>query len=107
MSATTGTPLARAQVVIALTGNRSATQAVLTSDDGRFEFHVIAGKYSLQSLQKAVEAMNQDGLVVLKGVIDVKHIEALNAKMCADAEKKRTDPNQKYNHRVKCKFFVF
>jgi hypothetical protein len=72
-------------------------QTITLSDDERCK-----GKYSPLTLQKALEAMHQDGLVVLKGVIDVKHIDALNEKMCADADKKRADPDQIYNHAVKC-----
>lgn len=65
------------------------------------------GKYSAVSLGKALEAMHQDGLVVLKGVIDAGHIEALNEKMCADAEIRRKDPNQAYNHSVRCESLFF
>ncbi|KAJ9497373.1 hypothetical protein H2202_007177 [Exophiala xenobiotica] len=74
-------------------------QTITLSDDERCK-----GKYSPLTLQKALEAMHQDGLVVLKGVIDVKHIDTLNGKMCADADKKRADPDQIYNHAVKSNF---
>ncbi|KAI1609984.1 phytanoyl-dioxygenase family protein [Exophiala viscosa] len=77
-------------------------QSVPVSDD---EHH--QGKYSPLSLQKALEALHKDGLVLLKGVIDVKHIQALNDKMCADAELRRTDPNQVYNHGVKYASYLF
>jgi hypothetical protein len=72
-------------------------QTITLSDDERRK-----GKYPPLTLQKALEAMHQDGLVVLKGVIDVKHIDALNEKMCAEADQKRADPDQIYNHAVKC-----
>jgi len=72
-------------------------QSVTVSDEERHK-----GKYSPLSLQKALEALHQDGLVLLKGVIDVKHIQALNDKMCADADLRRSDPDQVYNHGVKC-----
>ncbi|KAJ5731731.1 uncharacterized protein N7483_006239 [Penicillium malachiteum] len=61
-------------------------------------------RYSDLSLQRALEAMHQDGLVVLKGVVDLDHIEALNRQMSADAEKKRDDPGQIYNHAVRSNF---
>ncbi|KAK7899746.1 hypothetical protein LTR67_003491 [Exophiala xenobiotica] len=77
-------------------------QTITLSDDERCK-----GKYSPLTLQKALEAMHQDGLVVLKGVIDVKHIDALNEKMCADADKKRADPDQIYNHAVKYATYLF
>lgn len=73
-------------------------RAVVMSEEER-----LGSKYSPLNLQKALEAMHQDGLVVLKDVIDVEHIEALNKEMCADADKKRDDPNQIFNHKVKCK----
>jgi hypothetical protein len=73
-------------------------RTVALSDEER-----INGRYSDWSLQQALEAMHQDGLVVLKGVVDVDHIKALNERMSADAEKKRDDPNQVYNHLVRCK----
>ncbi|KAJ5924126.1 hypothetical protein N7466_008313 [Penicillium verhagenii] len=71
---------------------------ILTDEERRY------GKYSDLSIQRALEAMHQDGLVVLKGVVDIDHIEALNRQMSADAEKKRDDPNQVYNHSVKSNF---
>lgn len=73
-------------------------QAISMSEEERR-----SGKYSLETLGKALEAMHQDGLVVLKNVIDVDIIQSLNEKMCADAEKKLADPTQTYNHGVKCK----
>ena len=59
-------------------------------------------KYGDKALSKALEALHQDGLVVLKGVVDLDHIEALNRQMSIDAEQKRDDPSQIYNHAVKC-----
>lgn len=47
MNAKTGTPLARARVTIAEVKHRQTMQSLVTGDDGRFEFHVPAGKYSL------------------------------------------------------------
>ncbi|KAJ5094773.1 hypothetical protein N7456_010634 [Penicillium angulare] len=81
--------------------NQSQSQArtVEMSDEERRN-----GKYSDLSLSKALEGMHQDGLVVLKGVVDLNHIAALNRQMSADAEKKRDDPTQTYNHSVKSNF---
>lgn len=62
-----------------------------------------AGKYSPETLAKALGAMNQDGLVVLKGIIPVEVIDKFNTWMCADAEKRISDPSQEYNHGVKCR----
>jgi hypothetical protein len=67
------------------------------SEDERRE-----GKYSFQTRSKALGALHQDGLVVLKGVIPVEMIDKLNAKMCQDADERISDPSQGYNHGVKC-----
>jgi len=47
-----GGALARTRVTIADAKNRQNTQFVITSDDGRFEFHVPAGKFSLQGAKR-------------------------------------------------------
>ena len=47
VDAKSGSALARSRVTIASAKNRQSVQSVITSDDGRFEFHVPAGKYSL------------------------------------------------------------
>ncbi|KAJ3961281.1 hypothetical protein N0V92_002008 [Colletotrichum tropicale] len=54
------------------------------------------GYYKPQTLEKALEAMYQDGFVVLRGVIDVDFIDKLNETMCEDAERKIADPTQLY-----------
>lgn len=43
----TGSPLARARVTIEDAKQRQSVRSVIASDDGRFEFHVPSGKYSL------------------------------------------------------------
>ena len=60
------------------------------------------GVYSPLSLTRVLEALNQDGVVVLRAVIDTEHIDALNEKMCEEAEARIADPDQEYNHGVKC-----
>jgi hypothetical protein len=47
VSAKGANPLARARVTVADVKHRQSIQSVVTGDDGRFEFHVPAGKYSL------------------------------------------------------------
>jgi 5-hydroxyisourate hydrolase-like protein (transthyretin family) len=42
-----GSPLAQSRVTIADAKNQQSVQSVITNDDGRFEFRVPAGKYSL------------------------------------------------------------
>ncbi|KAJ9156200.1 Phytanoyl-dioxygenase family protein [Pleurostoma richardsiae] len=81
------------------TASKDDVVVVTISDEERRR-----GAYSPLSLAKVLGAMHQDGLVVLRGVIDVEHIDALNAKMCEDADKKIADPSQQYNHNVKSNF---
>jgi hypothetical protein len=52
VSATGAHPLARARVVIVNTRNPENVQSLVTSEDGRFEFAVNAGKYSLQAAKR-------------------------------------------------------
>src|SRR5260370_7301556 len=52
VNAKAGGPLARSRVTIADAKNRQSVQSVITSDDGRFEFHVPAGKYSLDGAKR-------------------------------------------------------
>jgi hypothetical protein len=52
VNAKTGGSLARSRVTIADAKNRQSMQSVVTSNDGRFEFHVPAGKYSLDGAKR-------------------------------------------------------
>jgi hypothetical protein len=45
-----------------------------------------AGKFTSQNLEKALIALHQDGLVVLENVVDLQHLEKLNAVMTKDAK---------------------
>ena len=47
-----GSPLARSRVTITDSKKRQSVQSLITGDDGRFEFHVPAGKYSLQGAKR-------------------------------------------------------
>lgn len=52
VNASSGHPLARALVTIADTKTRQKTRAALSSETGRFEFHVPAGKFTLQGSKR-------------------------------------------------------
>ena len=52
VSAKGGSPLARTRVTIADAKIRQNIRFVVTSDDGRFEFHVPAGKFALQGAKR-------------------------------------------------------
>ncbi len=47
-----GNPLARCRITITDAKNRQRLQFVISGDDGRFEFHVPAGKYSLEGAKR-------------------------------------------------------
>lgn len=65
------------------------------------------GTYDSTNLQKALEGMYQDGLIVLKNVAAVEHIGALNKFMTAEAdsimEVKSKEPLSAWNQGVPCK----
>jgi Carboxypeptidase regulatory-like domain len=48
VNAKAGTPLAFCHVILTDVRNRQNVQSVMTSDDGRFAFHVPGGKYALE-----------------------------------------------------------
>src|SRR5882724_12953165 len=48
----TSQPLSRVQVAVTDTKNPQNTQTMVTSEDGRFQFQVGAGKYSLQGSKR-------------------------------------------------------
>ena len=52
VNAKTGSSLARSRVTIADAKNRQSMQSVVTGNDGRFQFHVPAGKYSLDGAKR-------------------------------------------------------
>ena len=52
VNAKAGGPLARARVTIQDAKNRQSMQSLITGDDGRFEFHVPAGKYGLDGAKR-------------------------------------------------------
>src|SRR6202166_3208312 len=52
VNAKTGGSLARSRVTIADAKNRQSMQSVVTGNDGRFEFYVPAGKYSLDGAKR-------------------------------------------------------
>jgi hypothetical protein len=57
--------------------------------------------YDSSNLEAALEALHQDGFVVLKSVVNVKHIENLNAYMTKDAE--HLIKIKPFNQGVNCK----
>jgi len=56
-----------------------------------------AGQLDAEHLRQAVRALLDDGVVVLEGVVDLAHIEALRAKMFDDLAKFQARPDAPYN----------
>jgi hypothetical protein len=55
-----GNPLPRCRVTLTDTKNAQSLQSLITGDDGRFEFHVRAGKYSLGGAKRGFIASRYD-----------------------------------------------
>jgi 5-hydroxyisourate hydrolase-like protein (transthyretin family) len=75
-----GSPLERARVTIADAKNQQSVQSVITNDNGRFELHVPAGKYSLGGAKRGFMAAgyNQHELfstaIVTGADLDIENI---------------------------------
>ncbi len=58
------------------------------------------GCYDSPALQKALEALHADDLVVLKVVVDVGHVDSLNKYMCDETDQ-ITRESEAYNHSIR------
>src|SRR4051794_3821548 len=80
VNAVGGHPLARALVTIADTRNRDVTQTFVVSEDGRFQFHVRAGKFSLQAARRGFITATYDQheqfstAIVTGAGVDTEHL---------------------------------
>jgi len=80
VNAKTSGLLARSRVTIADAKHRQRMQSVVTGDDGRFEFHVPAGKYSLEGEKRGFIAASYDQheqfstAIVTGGEFDSEHL---------------------------------
>lgn len=68
-----------------------ASTATLDHQDAPREIHptldeLKASAYDNPNIEAALEALHQDGFVVLKSVVDVNHVKKLNSFMAKDAE---------------------
>ncbi len=64
------------------------------------------GSYSVPALQMALEGLHQDGMVVLKNVVDPDHCDILHRHMTGDRDRilrERHAGAKVYNQGVKCK----
>lgn len=59
-------------------------------------------RYNPPNIQAALEALHQDGFVVLKDVVDVGHVEKINAHMCREADELVSKGVKPFNQGVNC-----
>jgi hypothetical protein len=59
-------------------------------------------KYDSPNIQAALEALHQDGFVVLKSVVNVAHVDHLNSFMSKEADDLIKNGTKPYNQEVKC-----
>lgn len=59
-------------------------------------------KYTTPNIQAALEALHQDGFVVLKSVVDAEHIKNLNAYMSKEADELLKNNAKPFNQGVNC-----
>ena len=68
-----------------------------------------AGSYSVPALQMALEGLHQDGMVVLKDVVDPEHCDDLHQHMSGDRDRilrERHAGAKVYNQGVKCEMSI-
>lgn len=63
--------------------------------------------YNVANIQRALEALHQDGFVVLKDVVDVRHVEKLNEYMRKEAEILVRTKAKPFNQGVNCACIPF
>lgn len=61
-----------------------------------------ASKYDSPNIQAALEALHQDGFVVLKSVVDVAHIDHINSFMTKEAGDLVKNNSKPFNQGVNC-----
>ena len=62
-----------------------------------------ASSYDTPNIEAALEALSQDGFVVLKSVVDVAHVEHLNSFMTKEADELLKNNVKPFNQGVNCK----
>jgi hypothetical protein len=59
-------------------------------------------KYDTPNIQAALEALHQDGFVVLKSVVDVAHVDHINSFMTKEADELMKNNVKPFNQGVNC-----
>lgn len=63
-----------------------------------------ASSYDTSNLEAALEALHQDGFVVLKKIVDVAHVDHLNSYMTKEAHDLVKNKAKPFNQGVDCKY---
>ena len=61
-----------------------------------------ASQYDSPNIQAALEALHQDGFVVLKSVVDVAHVDHINSFMTKEADDLVKNDTKPFNQGVNC-----
>lgn len=59
-------------------------------------------KYDTPNIQAALEALHQDGFLVLKSVVDVAHVDHINSFMTKEADELVKNNAKPFNQGVNC-----
>ncbi len=89
VNAKAGNPLASCRVTITDSKNRQSVKSVISGDEGRFEFHVPAGKYTLEGAKRgfitaSYNQHDQFSTAIVTGVADLD-TENLVLRLAANA----------------------
>ena len=63
-----------------------------------------ASRYESRNITSALEALHQDGFVVLKSVVDTEHVRKLNTVMSIEADHLLQNEIKPFNQGVECKY---
>ena len=63
-----------------------------------------ASSYDTANIEAALEALHQDGFVVLKNIVDVAHVDHLNSYMTKEADDLVKNKAKPFNQGVDCKY---
>lgn len=83
-----------------------------STDDAARAVHPTAAelktsKYTSSNLQVSLEALHQDGFVVLKSVVDIAHVDHLNEFLSKEADDLVKNNSKPFNQGVNCRLLHF
>lgn len=61
-----------------------------------------AQAYDTDNIEAALEALHQDGFVVLKSIVDVDHLDKISAHMTVEADELIRTDGKPFNQGVRC-----